>query len=710
MAGELLEQPKSEIAAIDLRKTLVDILSSYSNVHSNEGSRPGVSVLFDSLKQGFYQKLAENGTKDIVIKWSYPKPSWAFVPWIAFLDKRNEDSMSSGIYCCILFRSDMKGLYLTLIQGVTQYKNVPKIERLRQLQLKNEIVRKKLNYLSTHGFSVDDQINLMAPAGSAGGEYDKATVLYKYYPIEAIPEQRALIKDIQTIIDAYRVYSSQEGHPQSGETSLQATVNLKVDGNETTIKTEENFLDYLKQKGFSFTPDIVISYLLSLKVKPFVILTGPSGCGKTKLAQLFAQYQAEKNGSAATDYIVTDVKVGKSANHEGWTFPRTEFFNHYPELNKFQGLYDIEVDGISGRGNLELLTRLFFEPNEEIKKRLESLALIDPSRRITLKIFVPSDGASNYEIIPVGANWTENRHIVGFYNLITKEYQRTKALNLILSSQMKENEGTPFFMILDEMNLSHVERYFADFLSAIESDEKIHLHSNGEEAGLPGDIQLNPNLMIVGTVNVDETTYMFSPKVLDRANTIEILSGSISDYLVGRADAADIMGDMTYLEAPLKDAAELRSLTIGQIRNQFNNVTAGGGTFWDAFSLELNKFQSVLKEVGLDFGFRVVNEISRFLLAAWRFEGKPTDWTNWKYYFDMQIKQKMLPKVHGSERSLGKLIENLFQLCLKSQISKAPREHSEEELIEKAIYRSSAMKLKEMDMMLYSQRHVSFTR
>ena len=86
----------------------------------------------------------------------------------------------------------------------------------------------------------------------------------------------------------------------------------------------------------------------------------------------------------------------------------------------------------------------------------------------------------------------------------------------------------PHFLILDEMNLSHVERYFADMLSAIESGEPLHLHSEagtvGHPAlpsGVPRELSLPPNLFIVGTVNVDETTYMFSPKVLDRANVLE---------------------------------------------------------------------------------------------------------------------------------------------------------------------------------------------
>ena len=72
------------------------------------------------------------------------------------------------------------------------------------------------------------------------------------------------------------------------------------------------------------------------------------------------------------------------------------------------------------------------------------------------------------------------------------------------------------------MNLSHVERYFADFLSVMESNEEIPLYAEGTvDNGVPSKLKVPANLFIIGTVNIDETTNMFSPKVLDRANTIE---------------------------------------------------------------------------------------------------------------------------------------------------------------------------------------------
>ena len=147
----------------------------------------------------------------------------------------------------------------------------------------------------------------------------------------------------------------------------------------------------------------------------------------------------------------------------------------------------------------------------------------DCSKSRNISSLEHSDSKIGYVIIPVGANWTDNTNIVGYYNVITEEYQSTPAYDLINKAQ--DDPDNPYFLILDEMNLSHVERYFADFLSAIESGEEIPLYGEDRTLKLPD------NLFIIGTVNVDETTYMFSPKVLDRANTIEFDTLSAWEYM-----------------------------------------------------------------------------------------------------------------------------------------------------------------------------------
>lgn len=664
----------------------------------------------------------------------------------------------------------------------------------------------------------------------------------------------------------------------------------------------DSFYDYLINKGYLFDKETIENYLLSLKVKPFTILTGNSGTGKTKLSQLFAQYlnNSEKTSENEINSINTKVLVGKSFKSGGWALNKNDLRDLIP-IDEFENSYSIIVDGVPAEGNLQVNPRLFYKGNE-LKHHLEKLAKEDEKQKVPLEIllnendkigsekyaevkmplkeqsikedkltfskeiinellnlryfegkveasfdniksnvrmsifcfaecydeeimnylnsenlseitikiknqdiyntfndyanfngeisferdvgknwewilseedwskFIPLkkfydwdcyiDGKhttakfiifdvrigvnkkeqeltnylnqknedekinikldlstlqrknksfnilanlnegyekenklknnSNYKIIPVGANWTENRNIVGYYNVITDEYQSTPAYDLI--KYANTDLDNPYFLILDEMNLSHVERYFADFLSAIESGESIPLYGNEEELEIPS------NLFIIGTVNVDETTYMFSPKVLDRANTIEFDTYSAKDYMLSRFNSTPPSGDIKYLENPLL-GSEIREMDINQLKDLFKGINS---EFWNTLSDEIFKFQNILKKSNFDFGFRVINEIIRFMYVAWVYEGKPKDWKNWNRYFDAQIKQKILPKLHGSERAIGETLEDLFNACFLEDSGRTFYVETSYK------YPQSAKKLKEMKEALNKQRYVSF--
>lgn len=130
-------------------------------------------------------------------------------------------------------------------------------------------------------------------------------------------------------------------------------------------------------------------------------------------------------------------------------------------------------------------------------------------------------------VVTIGADWTSNENLLGYADALRDGAYQLPSNGVDLIIKADSDKEKPYFLVLDEMNLSHVERYFADFLSAMESrNSKLRLH--GAAAGLmantitvPHELALPNNLFIIGTVNVDETTYMFSPKVLDRANVIE---------------------------------------------------------------------------------------------------------------------------------------------------------------------------------------------
>jgi 5-methylcytosine-specific restriction endonuclease McrBC GTP-binding regulatory subunit McrB len=102
----------------------------------------------------------------------------------------------------------------------------------------------------------------------------------------------------------------------------------------------------------------------------------------------------------------------------------------------------------------------------------------------------------------------------------------------------EQREPAPFFLILDEMNLARVEHSFSDFLSSLESGEPLLLHDHespgGDDAGepltVPAHLKIHENVFFTGTVNIDETTYMFSPKVLDRAFTLELNEVNLATF------------------------------------------------------------------------------------------------------------------------------------------------------------------------------------
>lgn len=256
-------------------------------------------------------------------------------------------------------------------------------------------------------------------------------------------------------------------------------------------------------------------------------------------------------------------------------------------------------------------------------------------------------------IVPVGADWTNRDPLLGYPNALEAERYfkpENKALMLLIEAGKAENADKPYFLILDEMNLSHVERYFADFLSAMESEGAIPLHSGGSDwDGVPSGIKLPKNLFIIGTVNVDETTYMFSPKVLDRANVIEfrVTEEEMQAFLLkpGKADLKALKGAGASMAADLVAKATLKVPDAANTESM-NKVL-----------LELFR---ELKKAGAEFGYRSASEINRFVKVL---SSIATGWEE-DDILDAAVMQKLLPKVHGSRRKLEPVLKALAGLCL----------------------------------------------
>lgn len=560
-------------------------------------------------------------------------------PFLAIVNQedRQNITVSKTVSVVYIFRADRSGLYLNFSIG-SDILNEFNVEKLREeiskkyhevnrSQLDSELFSSEYMDLRCSKEELGDKGYTCDPAK----KYEKGMIFNKFYSNDSDElTDENLLNDLEKYIQLYEFIIDNdmiEGFRQKSD------IIVSEDGNNIVEKSEyQSFREYLLKKGFYFKSETIINYLLSLKVKPFIILTGNSGTGKTQLAKLFAEYMSEKN-----------------------------------------------------------------------------------------------DNYDNYRLVPVGANWTENRNVVGYYNVLTKDYQKTHSLELLL--QAKENISKPYFLILDEMNLSHVERYFSDFLSSMESKKPILLHKSSDEYGgdVPEDLVIPKNVFIIGTVNVDETTYMFSPKVLDRANVLEFKSFEnlpLIDYIKIKFKDENFYENefneenINYLENVLSDH-DLRDNILDVINEKFdkvkydekndvenlnNNEQEENECFLlEKISDELSWFNENLKDSSFEFGYRTVNEILAFMYVAWKYEGEPEYWNNWKRYFDAQLLQKILPKLHGSQIVIGKTLDDLLTHCLGVENSDDIANLSED-----CPYPRSAKKLIQMKDVLEKQRYMSF--
>jgi 5-methylcytosine-specific restriction enzyme B len=259
---------------------------------------------------------------------------------------------------------------------------------------------------------------------------------------------------------------------------------------------------------------------------------------------------------------------------------------------------------------------------------------------------------SQYRIIPVGADWTNREPLLGYPNALKpEEYVKPDSGVLDLVIQASHHPDLPYFLILDEMNLSHVERYFADFLSVMESKEAIPLHSAEITKGVPAKLKVPSNFFIIGTVNIDETTNMFSPKVLDRANTIE--------FRVTQEEMKTFLGNIKDINM---DALTGRGAGMSK---RFIDMAAGKDfSTNEAINSALIQFFGELKKTGAEFGYRSATEILRLIHQLTVLDASLTV----EQRIDISIIQKLLPKLHGSRRKLCPVLETLGSLCITGDL------------------------------------------
>lgn len=269
--------------------------------------------------------------------------------------------------------------------------------------------------------------------------------------------------------------------------------------------------------------------------------------------------------------------------------------------------------------------------------------------------------AKRIAFIPVRPDWMDNRGLLGYYNPLTEKYQATALLRLLMEAAKEGNEGQPFFVILDEMNLAKVEYYFSDFLSLLESrtpgkatGEPLRLHdqrrtvTTDDGLEIPSQMDIPVNVYFTGTVNVDESTYMFSPKVLDRANVIEFNEVDLEGY----RDKDTESHRFAFKQPDLRKRLPGESVCTLKDFNQYQKLL-------NATPDAIAGLYQRLRPHHLHFGYRVINEIARFVnLAQEQVEGFDLNTT-----LDIQFLQKILPKLHGTQAKLKQPLTEILAFC-----------------------------------------------
>ncbi|HYF78496.1 MAG TPA: EVE domain-containing protein [Symbiobacteriaceae bacterium] len=273
-------------------------------------------------------------------------------------------------------------------------------------------------------------------------------------------------------------------------------------------------------------------------------------------------------------------------------------------------------------------------------------------------------GADRYLVVPVRPDWTGPEALLGYEDALQKGadgrpcWQVPEALAFMLRAAA--DPYNPYLLVLDEMNLAHVERYFADVLSGMESGEPVLPNLTPDaggkwqiKTGVAPSIPFPDNLFVVGTVNVDETTYMFSPKVLDRANTFEF-----------RVATDDLVADLrTPAPCPEGPVALTRGFLALASDPEWHLTQATPVD--EALVAHLKRVHALLSEGGFEFGHRVFREAIRFatiLMSA----GQDT----LDDALDLQIFQKVLPRLHGTRKRLEPTLCALAQFCYELDYQK----------------------------------------
>jgi 5-methylcytosine-specific restriction endonuclease McrBC GTP-binding regulatory subunit McrB len=497
----------------------------------------------------------------------------------------------------------------------------------------------------------------------------------------------------------------------------------------------EELVKYLMFQGYYYNPHLVSQFYTALKTKGFVILSGLTGTGKTKIAQELAELTssiwASELPNVFSKWEETDDEfenalreIQRAIKENGFATlvwgPEGEVRNVEPPFvfwighqnklkaaalvtEKYSAEEALREARELSRGfewNLGKYNETFESATKDHQSKYGSAVVfkvaeiillkepIDASEvflRVGFKKVAPFKNvkfrdpmSKNFLFLSVRPDWRDSKALLGYYNSLTGEYQRTELLDFLLRAlndyQRNGANAKPYFILLDEMNLAHVEYYFADFLSVLESGrdkngftrESIKLHDIydiAEKQGIPKELKLPPNLYIIGTVNMDETTYTFSPKVLDRAFVVEFHDVDLENYPPANGNLSEDFESLR--ETLLNDLRGSNGKFLAHSKGEINKAVEElkAKDYWQILQ-DLNR---ALEPYDLHFGYRVIDEIALFFKNAKESEENGiVKFESEDEIFDLALLMKVLPKFHGNRKKLEKPLKEVLRECIGS--------------------------------------------
>ncbi|WP_061809639.1 McrB family protein [Rossellomorea vietnamensis] len=256
--------------------------------------------------------------------------------------------------------------------------------------------------------------------------------------------------------------------------------------------------------------------------------------------------------------------------------------------------------------------------------------------------------------IPVRPFWQDDADVIGYLDTLHNVYRPGDSGLLNLLTRANDYSDDLHIVCFDEMNLARVEHYFSQFLSVLELEENkriLHLYNDEYSSRIynqnlfPSTLRIGSNVIFVGTVNLDESTYHFSDKVLDRANVISLDIKPYSDVLTMEEERIRELpkpANVTPRENPFTfDMYK----SFKRIEREILLNPEESKLLW-----ELHKeFQNCSRNLGI--GWRIIRQVSNFLNNL-----PSVAPLSREEAFDIQVVQRVLTKIRGSEEQFLELL------------------------------------------------------